>query len=55
MMFPKKNSSCGGEPLCKTCKFGYPTMEPNEYACVWDKSIYENVGICKDYEGVTNG
>ena len=53
-MFPKDNTNTGGECLCESCRFGYKTVQ-DDYCCIWDRQVRQNVGVCKDYEGVTNG
>lgn len=52
MMFPKDNTNYNGEVLCSNCRFGYKTVN-DEYCCIWDKQVHKNVGVCRDYEGVT--
>lgn len=54
MIFSKDNSNTGGECLCESCRFGYKT-EQDDYCCIWDLQVRQNVGVCRDYEGVTNG
>lgn len=58
MMFPKDNSNSGGEPLCKSCRWGEPvyigvhrTEAKLTYICIREQKEYKNVGVCKDYEG----
>lgn len=51
MMFSKNNTNFTGEPLCKSCKFGYKVLNhPDKYGCLWDKTFVYDVGVCKDYE-----
>ena len=60
-MFSKDNTNTGGESLCESCvycdvltdKFDRPIF--NFICCRHDLNTYVNVGICKDYKGVTNG
>lgn len=59
MMFPKDYSNTGGEPLCKSCRWGAPVYlgkdrhaAADTFNCVREQKEYKNVGVCKDYEGV---
>ena len=58
MMFSKDNSNTGGEPLCRSCKWCTNYMQKgltHMGVCLLDEHTHADVGICRDYEGVTNG
>ena len=55
MMFEKENTCKTGQPLCVSCRFCKRFAILHMICeCMHDKKVYENVGVCKDYQEVKN-
>lgn len=50
MIFDKKNTNYSGECLCESCKHADLVHYNVGYICHKDKTLYMNVGVCKDYD-----